>query len=40
VIAEYAGNSPYRNHTIGWVLRDIPERRRLRTWFSEHALPK
>ncbi|MCX6623216.1 MAG: hypothetical protein NTY38_19560, partial [Acidobacteria bacterium] len=23
---------PYRNHTDEWVLRDIPERRRLRDW--------
>jgi len=26
---------PYRNHTDGWVLRDIPERERLRRWLCE-----
>ncbi len=24
---------PYRNHTAGWVLRDLPERAQLRQWF-------
>lgn len=26
---------PYRNHTDSWVLRDIPERRKLRRWFRD-----
>jgi len=26
---------PYRNHRDDWVLRDIPERRRLRTWVEQ-----
>jgi len=26
---------PYRNHTDSWVLRDIPERMRLRRWFQD-----
>jgi hypothetical protein len=26
---------PYRNHTDVWVLRDIPERRRLRQWVRD-----
>lgn len=26
---------PYRNHTDGWVLRDIPERRALRKWLDD-----
>lgn len=25
---------PFRNHTDGWVLRDLPERRRLRQWLA------
>jgi hypothetical protein len=25
---------PYRNHTDSWVLRDLPERRRLREWLG------
>ncbi|MEN3939946.1 hypothetical protein WJU23_01530 [Prosthecobacter sp. SYSU 5D2] len=25
---------PFRNHTDAWVLRDLPERKRLRDWFS------
>ena len=25
---------PFRNHTDAWVLRDLPERKRLREWFS------
>jgi hypothetical protein len=24
---------PYRNHTDSWILRDIPERKKLREWF-------
>jgi hypothetical protein len=28
---------PYRNHTCGWVLRDIPERQVLRQWL-QHVL--
>jgi hypothetical protein len=26
---------PFPNHTAAWVLRDLPERRRLRAWFAE-----
>ena len=26
---------PFRNHTDRWVLRDIPERERLRRWLKE-----
>lgn len=26
---------PYRNHTDQWVLRDLPERRRLREWLKK-----
>ena len=27
--------SPYRNHTDQWVLRDLPERCRLREWLKK-----
>jgi hypothetical protein len=25
---------PFRNHSDAWVLRDVPERRRLRAWLD------
>ena len=30
---------PFPNHTDTWVLRDIPERRRLRAWFARVVVP-